>query len=62
MDISWPQEGSISVSAAPAGHLVNGGSQTGQAGQTVDVHLTAVCLSSHQVGPVTRGTKASGLK
>lgn len=45
----WPQtEGSISVV-----HLVNGGSQTGQAGQTVDVHLTAVRLSSHQVGPVT---------
>lgn len=49
----WPQEGSISLSAASAVHLVNGGSQTGQAGQAVDVHLTAVRLSSHQVGPVT---------
>lgn len=38
---------------------MNGGSQTGQAGQTVDVHLTAVRLSSHQVGPVTEGVKAS---
>lgn len=56
----WPQEGSISVSAAPAAHFVNGGSQTGQAGQAVDVHLTAVGLASHQVGAVTGGRNTSG--
>lgn len=58
----WPQDGSISkVSPASAAHLVNSRAQTGQAGQTVDVHLTAVRLSGHQVGPVTLRIKASKL-
>lgn len=56
----------FSVAAASAIHLVNGGSQTGQAGQTVNVHLTAVRLSSHQIGPVTsrqnKNTLLSDLK
>lgn len=40
------------VSPAAAVYLVNSSSQTGQCGQAVYVHLTAVGLSSHQVGSV----------
>lgn len=47
----------LRVSPASADHLVDSGSQTGQAGQTVDIHLAAVRLSGHQVGPVTLGIK-----
>lgn len=38
-----------------AANLVNRSSQTGQAGQTVYVYLTTVCLSSHKVGSVLNG-------
>lgn len=58
----WPQEDMRAFLDAPpasAAHLVDSRPQTGQAGQAVDVHLTAVRLSGHQVGPVARGIKES---